>query len=93
MNAIESVGVHDSAFFFELAAPLYAFSFFLPTIVSMLGRLTRISLIWPSLTWILGFRATRANLLTVPVYVVSSIFSCIIGYVSDRLKKRGYFAM
>ncbi|KAL5520809.1 hypothetical protein ACEPAF_2812 [Sanghuangporus sanghuang] len=61
---------------FGTGAPIYAFSFFLPSIVSMLG-----------------YRATRANLLTVPVYAVASSISCITGYAADRLRKRGYFAI
>ncbi|KAL5513375.1 hypothetical protein ACEPAH_3774 [Sanghuangporus vaninii] len=56
--------------------PLYAFSLFLPSIISQLG-----------------FAATPANLLTVPVYIVASIFACYIGYVADRIGKRGYFAI
>ncbi|OCB87630.1 hypothetical protein A7U60_g5154 [Sanghuangporus baumii] len=52
--------------------PLYAFSLFLPSIISQLG-----------------FAATPANLLTVPVYVVASIFACYIGYIADRIGKRG----
>ncbi|KAL5520836.1 hypothetical protein ACEPAF_2839 [Sanghuangporus sanghuang] len=57
-------------------APIYALSFFLPSIVSMLG-----------------YKATRANLLTVPVYATASVIAVIIGYAADRMKKRGYFAI
>jgi len=55
--------------------PLYAFSLFLPSILSQLG-----------------FTATPANLLTVPVYVVGCISTCAVGFMADRLGNRGYFA-
>ena len=40
-----------------------------------------------------GFEATPANLLTVPVYVVASIWTCTVGFLADRYGRRGYFAM
>ncbi|OCH91516.1 MFS general substrate transporter [Obba rivulosa] len=52
--------------------PLYAFSLFLPSIISQLG-----------------FSATPANLLTVPVYAVACGFTCVIGYIADRRGQRG----
>ncbi|EMD39264.1 hypothetical protein CERSUDRAFT_82011 [Gelatoporia subvermispora B] len=52
--------------------PLYAFSLFLPSIISQVG-----------------FSATPANLLTVPVYVVACGFTCVIGYIADRRGGRG----
>jgi len=54
--------------------PLYAFSLFLPTIISQLG-----------------FQATPANLLTVPIYVWACILTCAVGYFADRWGNRGYF--
>jgi len=54
--------------------PLYAFSLFLPSIISQLG-----------------FKATPANLLTVPVYVVACACTCAVGFMADRLGNRGYF--
>ncbi|KAF8916076.1 MFS general substrate transporter [Mucidula mucida] len=54
--------------------PLYAFSLFLPSIISQLG-----------------YKATPANLLTVPVYVFACIITCIVGFCADKYGRRGYF--
>ncbi|KAK2462729.1 hypothetical protein APHAL10511_005247 [Amanita phalloides] len=56
--------------------PLYAFSLFLPSIISQLG-----------------YHATPANLLTVPVYAFACIVTCCVGYAADRWGHRGYFNM
>ena len=40
-----------------------------------------------------GYRATPANLLTVPVYAFACIVTCIVGYMADRYGHRGYFNM
>ncbi|KAH8833207.1 MFS general substrate transporter [Flagelloscypha sp. PMI_526] len=55
-------------------APLYAFSLFLPSIISELG-----------------YKATPANLLTVPVYVFACIITCIVGFLADRYERRGLY--
>ncbi|TFY69332.1 hypothetical protein EVG20_g3195 [Dentipellis fragilis] len=52
--------------------PLYAFSLFLPSIISQLG-----------------FKATAANLLTVPVYAFACIMTCLVGWFADRKGQRG----
>ncbi|KAF4611035.1 hypothetical protein D9613_007083 [Agrocybe pediades] len=49
------------------------------------------SLFLPSIINQLGFTATPANLLTVPVYVFACIVTCGVGYLADRWGKRGYF--
>ncbi|KAJ6518935.1 MFS general substrate transporter [Mycena sanguinolenta] len=54
--------------------PLYAFSLFLPTIISQLG-----------------FKATPANLLTVPVYFFACCITCLVGFLADRYGHRGFF--
>ncbi|KAF8216659.1 MFS general substrate transporter [Mycena galopus ATCC 62051] len=54
--------------------PLYAFSLFLPSIISELG-----------------FDATPANLLTVPVYFAACCATCLVGFFADRYGHRGYF--
>ena len=41
----------------------------------------------------LGFEATPANLLTVPVYVLAGIWTCTVGFLADRYGRRGYFTM
>ncbi|PIL24725.1 MFS general substrate transporter [Ganoderma sinense ZZ0214-1] len=56
--------------------PLYAFSLFLPSIISQLG-----------------YRATAANLLTVPVYAVACVVTCVVALVADRYGNRGYLTM
>ncbi|KAF8632919.1 hypothetical protein AX15_001640 [Amanita polypyramis BW_CC] len=56
--------------------PLYAFSLFLPSIISQLG-----------------YRATPANLLTIPVYVFACIVTCFVGFAADRWGYRGIFNM
>ncbi|KAI5118011.1 hypothetical protein M0805_008110 [Coniferiporia weirii] len=41
----------------------------------------------------LGFSATPANLLTVPVYIVACVCTLSVGFMADRLGRRGYFNM
>lgn len=52
--------------------PLYAFSLFLPTIISELG-----------------YKTTKAQLLTVPPYAAAAILTITIGFIADRTKRRG----
>jgi len=52
--------------------PLYAFSLFLPTIISELG-----------------FKTTKAQLLSVPPYVGAAVATIAVGFIADRTKKRG----
>ncbi|KAG7093082.1 hypothetical protein E1B28_009370 [Marasmius oreades] len=49
------------------------------------------SLFLPSIINQLGFRATPANLLTVPVYVCACVIMCLIGFLADRYGRRGLF--
>lgn len=75
--------------------PLYAFSLFLPSIINQLGQCRvgttkiRFMLTFKSV----GFTATPANLLTVPVYVLACAITCFVGFMADRLGHRGYFTM
>ncbi|KAK0202557.1 major facilitator superfamily domain-containing protein [Desarmillaria ectypa] len=48
------------------------------------------SLFLPSIINELGYTATRANLLTVPVYVFACIVTCVVGFFADRWGRRGY---
>ena len=41
----------------------------------------------------LGYTATPANLLTVPVYALACIMTCLVGFVADRYGQRGYLNM
>lgn len=54
--------------------PLYAFSLFLPTIITGLGWNTTV---------------VRAQLMSVPPYAVAAILTVVIGYVADRTRARG----
>lgn len=47
------------------------------------------SLFLPTIIKDLGFTSTRAQLLTVPVYVGAAISTIAIGYIGDRTKNRG----
>ncbi|TFK39767.1 MFS general substrate transporter [Crucibulum laeve] len=49
------------------------------------------SLFLPSIINQLGFTATPANLLTVPVYVFACLVTCVVGFLADRWGRRGYF--
>lgn len=40
-----------------------------------------------------GYKATPANLLTVPVYAFACIVTCVVGFMADRYGHRGYFNM
>ena len=41
----------------------------------------------------IGFTATPANLLSVPVYAVACVATCTVGYITDRYGNRGYWTM
>lgn len=47
------------------------------------------SLFLPSIINQLGYQATPANLLTVPVYVFACIVTCCVGFAADRWGHRG----
>ncbi|KAJ7781973.1 MFS general substrate transporter [Mycena maculata] len=49
------------------------------------------SLFLPTIINQLGFRATPANLLTVPVYFFACCITCLVGFLADRYGHRGYF--
>jgi len=51
------------------------------------------SLFSPTLTANLGYSAARAQLLSVPAYVLAAICTIVAGYLSDRFKKRGVFVL
>jgi hypothetical protein len=37
-----------------------------------------------------GFKATPANLLSVPVYAWACLVTCVVGFLGDRIGSRGY---
>ncbi|KAJ7917541.1 MFS general substrate transporter [Mycena leptocephala] len=51
------------------------------------------ALFLPSIINQLGFKATPANLLTVPVYFFACCITCLVGFLADRYGHRGYFNM
>ena len=53
--------------------PLYAFSLFLPTIISGLGTYTPV----------------QSQLLTIPPYAAAAIATVVVGYIADRTRQRG----
>ena len=57
------------------------------------GPLYAFSLFLPSIINQLGYRATPANLLSVPVYVVACVVTCAVALVADRYGNRGYLTM
>ncbi|EGO05158.1 hypothetical protein SERLA73DRAFT_128891 [Serpula lacrymans var. lacrymans S7.3] len=54
------------------------------------GPLFAFSLFTPTIIAKLGFKATAANLLSVPVYAWACIMTCVSGYLGDRIGSRGY---
>ena len=53
--------------------PLYAFSLFLPTIISGLGT----------------YGQVQSQLLTIPPYAAATILTVAVGFISDRTQRRG----
>ena len=51
------------------------------------------SLFLPSIINQIGYHATAANLLTVPVYVFACLVTCAVGFLADRKGHRGIFNM
>ncbi|KAI6041325.1 major facilitator superfamily domain-containing protein [Pisolithus marmoratus] len=49
------------------------------------------ALFLPSIINELGYKATSANLLTVPVYAVACTCTCTVGFLADRYGNRGLF--
>jgi len=54
------------------------------------GPLYAFSLFTPSIINQLGFKATQANLLSVPVYAWACLITCVIGFLGDRIGRRCY---
>ncbi|KAI9454715.1 MFS general substrate transporter [Russula earlei] len=49
-----------------------------------------ISLFMPTIIRELGFSPTTANLLSVPVYALACLLTCVVGFLGDRFGHRGY---
>ncbi|KAF8912987.1 major facilitator superfamily domain-containing protein [Gymnopilus junonius] len=54
------------------------------------GPLYAFSLFTPTIISQLGFRATVANLLSVPVYAWGCFMTCVIGFLGDRIGTRSH---
>ncbi|KAH8997890.1 MFS general substrate transporter [Lactarius hatsudake] len=54
------------------------------------GPLFAFSLFTPTIINELGFKATAANLLSVPVYAWACLMTCAVGFLGDRLGSRGH---
>ncbi|KAF8078748.1 MFS general substrate transporter, partial [Lyophyllum atratum] len=54
------------------------------------GPLYAFSLFLPTIINQLGYKATQANLLSVPVYAWGCFMTCIIGFLGDRIGRRYY---
>jgi len=51
------------------------------------------SLFSPTLTKNLGYTAAKAQLMSVPPYVVAAFCTVVVGYASDKTQKRGFFVI
>ncbi|EPT03013.1 hypothetical protein FOMPIDRAFT_126735 [Fomitopsis schrenkii] len=60
--------------------PLYGIALFMPSIINQV----RIYFC------LLGYSATPANLLTVPVYILACFTTCFVSWIGDRYGHRGY---
>ena len=69
--------------------PLYAFSLFLPSIISAVSNLGRLQSPCANFVFQLGYKSTTAQLLSVPPYAAAAILTISIGYIADRTRQRG----
>jgi nitrate/nitrite transporter NarK len=53
------------------------------------GTLYAFSLFLPTIIANMGFKTTKANLLSVPPYAAAAILTITVGFVADRTRKRG----
>ncbi|OQD83844.1 hypothetical protein PENANT_c015G03758 [Penicillium antarcticum] len=58
---------------------LYAFSLFVPTIISQLGKYLDLRC----------YSSIHAQLLSVPPYAAAAVLTVIVGFISDRTRQRG----
>ncbi|EAU92674.2 hypothetical protein CC1G_01719 [Coprinopsis cinerea okayama7 len=72
--------------------PLYAFSLFLPSIINQVSPFHPVLVLQGAHSYQLqlGYTATRANLLSVPVYAWGCILTCVVGYLGDRFGHRSH---
>jgi len=53
------------------------------------GTLYAFSLFLPTIIKELGYKSTKANLLSVPPYATAAVLTVLVGYIADRTGKRG----
>jgi hypothetical protein len=54
------------------------------------GPVYSFSLFLPTIINQLGYKSTVSNLLTVPVFTWGCIFTCLVGFLADKYRSRGY---
>ena len=57
------------------------------------GALYAFSLFLPTIINELGYKSTKANLLSVPPYAAAAVLTVLIGWLADRTRLRGYCNM
>jgi len=79
---------HISRSIFNINSTICAFGYFMINIV-----VQSFTFFLPTILTDLHWTATKAQLLTVPPYVLACIWAILISYISDRIRKRGVFIM
>lgn len=72
----------------NISNTLMAFGFFFCNVT-----VQSFSLFLPTLLRALGWTAVKAQLLTVPPYIIAATWSIFVSWLSDRVKKRGLFVI
>ncbi|OBZ73553.1 hypothetical protein A0H81_06343 [Grifola frondosa] len=81
----------DSAAVYRCRRPLVCVLAVPPSIINQVNMFTLFGIMaFTARINNLGFTATPANLLTVPVYAVACAVTCVVGFVADRYGRRGY---
>ena len=80
--------VHVKRGIININSCLCAFGFFLINVSAQ-----SFSLFIPTILLALGWTSTRAQLLTVPPYVVASVWCIFVSWLSDRVNRRGVFVV
>lgn len=88
-NAAEKTQmVHVKRGIFNINNLLCALGFFFNNV-----SVQSLALFMPTILKALGWTSTKAQLLTVPPYVLAAAWSIFVSWLSDRYKKRGIFAI
>lgn len=88
-NAMEKTSMkHIKRGIFNINNSICAFGMFFTNL-----SVQSFSLFLPTILRDLGWTATKAQLLTVPPYIIAAAWLIFISWISDRYKRRGVFAM